>query len=136
MVEYVVKVHEATYAPNSHLTVIIIQNPKPSIVQIFDESGFSASVIQIVTVTDLHIQLNFNCYHLQVVEKAFKHPKTEIRKATYQAWMTLMDNFAEDQSILCSPKRIKLITRPLIVSFSWTTAGAQIPSTLRWLVVD
>ena len=53
MVEYVVEVHEATYAPSSHLTEIIIQNPKPSIVQILDESGFLASVIQIVTVIDL-----------------------------------------------------------------------------------
>ena len=31
MVEYVVEVHEATYAPSSHLVEIIIQNPKLSI---------------------------------------------------------------------------------------------------------
>ena len=52
----------------------------------------------------------------QVVEKGFKHADNEIRKASYKAWIVLMDNFAEDPSILCSSKRIRLITRPLVVS--------------------
>ena len=62
---------------------------------------------------------------LQVVEKAFKHPQTEIRKATFQAWMTLMDNFAEDPTILCTPKRIKLITSPLVVSLTDHNQGDE-----------
>jgi hypothetical protein len=53
---------------------------------------------------------------LQVVEKAFKHSANHIRKCAYQSWMVLMDNFATNQAVLASSKRVKLIVRPLIVS--------------------
>ena len=54
---------------------------------------------------------------LQIVELAFKNPNPEMRKNGYLSWRVLMDNFALDQQVLSSSKRIKLITRPLVVSY-------------------
>ena len=53
---------------------------------------------------------------LQIPELAFKNSNQEIRKAGYLSWRVLMDNFALDPQVLSSSKRIKLITRPLVVS--------------------
>ena len=54
---------------------------------------------------------------LHVVEKAFKHSANNIRIAAYRAWMVLMDNFGLNHAVLTTKRRIKLIVRPLIVSF-------------------
>ncbi len=54
---------------------------------------------------------------LQVVEKAFKHhTNIGIRIGAYESWMVLMDCFAQSPTVLTSSKRVKLITRPLLVS--------------------
>ena len=55
---------------------------------------------------------------LQIVELAFKHSNQELRKAGYLSWRILMDNFALDPQVLASSKRVKLITRPLVVSLN------------------
>ena len=55
---------------------------------------------------------------LQIAELAFKHSSQELRKAGYLSWRILMDNFALDPQVLASSKRIKLITRPLVVSIN------------------
>ena len=55
---------------------------------------------------------------LQIVELAFKHTDLEFRKQSYESWKVLMTNFALDPKILTNSKRIKLIIRPLTVSYS------------------
>ena len=55
---------------------------------------------------------------LQIAELAFKHSSQELRKAGHLSWRILMDNFALDPQVLASSKRIKLITRPLVVSLN------------------
>ena len=53
---------------------------------------------------------------LQIVEHAFKNQSQDLRRQGYASWRVLMDNFALDPQVLSSSKRIKLITRPLVVS--------------------
>lgn len=53
---------------------------------------------------------------LSIAEKGFKSQEVEIRKETFYSWETLINNFAMSELILNQPKRVKLITRPLIVS--------------------
>ena len=75
-------------------------------------------------------QVNFcNCqffFYFKVVEKGFKHNDTLVRKSAYSAWIALMDNFASDKAVLMSKKRIKLITRPLVVRFYQSIMGPKI----------
>ena len=59
---------------------------------------------------------------MQIVEHAFKSSSQELRKSGYLCWRVLIDNFALDPQVLSSSKRIKLITRPLVVSqvnYNW-----------------
>lgn len=51
---------------------------------------------------------------LSIAEKGFKSQEVEIRKETFYSWETLINNFAMSELILNQPKRVKLITRPLI----------------------
>ena len=53
---------------------------------------------------------------LTVAEKGFKCENMTIRCETFAAWKVLIDNFALNDEILLQPKRIKLISRPLVVS--------------------
>ncbi len=53
---------------------------------------------------------------LAVAEKGFKSEEMDIRMETFKAWEALIDNFSKSEAILNNPKRIKLITRPLVVT--------------------
>jgi len=54
---------------------------------------------------------------MTVVEKAFKQKDTAaLVEAAFRSWMVLMDNFALAQQILNTPKRVKLLMRPLTVN--------------------
>ncbi len=53
---------------------------------------------------------------LAIAEKGFKSEELEVRRETFKAWEVLIDNFAKSESVLTNPKRIRLITRPLVVS--------------------
>ena len=64
---------------------------------------------------------------LTIAEKGFKSEEVEVRRETFRAWVVLIDNSAKAESVLTNQKRIKLITRPLVVSatppvLSFTTA--------------
>ena len=58
---------------------------------------------------------------LSIAEKAFKTDNVEVRKETFKCWETLMDNFSLVDSTLNHQKRMKLLTRPLVVSLSTRT---------------
>jgi len=54
---------------------------------------------------------------MTVVEKAFKQKETAaLVEAAFRSWMVLMDNFALAHQILNTPKRVKLLMRPLTVN--------------------
>ena len=54
---------------------------------------------------------------MTVVEKAFKQKDVAaLVEAAFRSWMVLMDNFALAQQILNTPKRVKLLMRPLTVN--------------------
>ncbi len=52
---------------------------------------------------------------LGIAEKGFKNEELEVRRETFRAWEVLIDNFAKSEAVINNPKRIRLITRPLVV---------------------
>lgn len=50
---------------------------------------------------------------LEVVEKGFKSPKSEIRVDAFRCWQALIDNFSLDETVLTHSKRLKLLLAPL-----------------------
>ena len=53
---------------------------------------------------------------LSIAEKAFKTDNVDVRKETFKCWEVLMDNFSLVDSTLNHQKRMRLLTRPLVVS--------------------
>ena len=52
---------------------------------------------------------------LGIAEKGFKSPDRGVREETFKSWEVLIDNFALSDSVLLSQKRLRLLTRPLVV---------------------
>ncbi|XP_041365678.1 telomere-associated protein RIF1-like [Gigantopelta aegis] len=50
---------------------------------------------------------------LSIAELGFKHAATEVKVASFEAWRTLIDNFATNPSVLGDVKRIKLVMQVL-----------------------
>jgi hypothetical protein len=53
---------------------------------------------------------------LAIAEKGFKSAERSVREETFVSWQVLIDNFGSSTTILNSNKRIRLLTRPLVVS--------------------
>ncbi|KAJ8025295.1 Telomere-associated protein RIF1 [Holothuria leucospilota] len=53
---------------------------------------------------------------LRVVEQGFKHGFPEIKRESFQAWKTLIDNFALDLDVLSNAKRLKLLMQPFLAT--------------------
>ena len=51
---------------------------------------------------------------LTIAEKGFRSDEISVRKETFRSWAVLIDNFATNESVITSAKRVKLITRPLV----------------------
>ena len=54
---------------------------------------------------------------LVIAEKGFKSAVRAVREETFKSWEVLIDNFAADPAVLNSQKRVRLLTRPLVVSY-------------------
>ena len=65
----------------------------------------------------MHLSSGTMCLNglLAVAEKGFKSPDRSVREETFRAWEVLIDNFALSESVLLSQKRLRLLTRPLVV---------------------
>ena len=61
---------------------------------------------------------------LSIAEKAFKTDNVEVRKETFRCWEVLMDNFSLNEATLNHQKRMRLLTRPLVVSYSRVTLAS------------
>ena len=59
---------------------------------------------------------------LGIAEKGFKSPDRGVRGETFKSWEVLIDNFALSDSVLLSQKRLRLLTRPLVVRTKFPTA--------------
>ncbi|XP_028292149.1 telomere-associated protein RIF1 isoform X2 [Gouania willdenowi] len=51
---------------------------------------------------------------LHLEELGFRSSSPSIKKIAFLAWKSLIDNFALNPDILCSPKRMKLLLQPLV----------------------
>ena len=65
----------------------------------------------------IHVSSGTVCLNglLGIAEKGFKSPDRAVREETFKAWEVLIDNFALSDSVLLSHKRLRLLTRPLVV---------------------
>lgn len=62
---------------------------------------------------NLHSRTTLINGFLEVVEKAFKSPKSEFRVDAFKCWYVLIGNFSNDIEVLTQPKRLKLLIAPL-----------------------
>ena len=53
---------------------------------------------------------------LSIAEKGFKSDADLMRRETFYSWEILINNFAMSETVLNHPKRVRLVTRPLVVS--------------------
>ncbi|XP_071476292.1 uncharacterized protein [Diadema antillarum] len=53
---------------------------------------------------------------LSVIEQGFKHPQPEVKRAAFQTWQALIDNFSLDLDILSNAKRLKLLMQPFLAT--------------------
>ncbi|XP_010159043.1 PREDICTED: telomere-associated protein RIF1, partial [Eurypyga helias] len=61
----------------------------------------------------LHRSGSFINSLLQLEELGFRSGSPVVKKIAFIAWKSLIDNFALNPDILCSPKRLKLLMQPL-----------------------
>ena len=65
----------------------------------------------------IHVNNGTACLNglLSIAERGFKSSEKNIREETFKSWEVLIDNFSINENIINSNKRIKLLTRPLVV---------------------
>lgn len=72
---------------------------------------------------------------LEVVEKAFKSSKPEVRVSAFNCWEELIDNFSLDKSVLTHSKRLKLLLAPLKANNAKTEEVAHAKLLTWWHLV-
>lgn len=84
---------------------------------------------------DLHTGTSLINSLLEVIEKAFKSSKSEIRVEAFACWQALIDNFSLDSNVLSNMKRLKLLLAPLKAHNTKTEDIAQAKLLTWWHLV-
>ncbi|KAK4310700.1 hypothetical protein Pmani_017758 [Petrolisthes manimaculis] len=84
---------------------------------------------------DLHTGTSLINSLLEVIEKAFKSSKSEIRVEAFGCWQALIDNFSLDSNVLSSMKRLKLLLAPLKAHNTKTEDIAQAKLLTWWHLI-